>query len=344
MQVLITGCAGFIGFHLSKYLIKNEIEVVGFDNINDYYDPKLKEERLKNLKNYSQNKNINFYFEKGDLEDNKKVESIFQKYNPEIVINLAAQAGVRYSLINPKAYINANVVGFTNIIESCKTHKIKHLIFASSSSVYGGNQNLPFLENHNVDHPVSLYAATKKMNELIGHTYSHLYGLPVTGLRFFTVYGPWGRPDMALFKFTKSIIKNEYIEVYNNGDMIRDFTYIDDIVHSIFKLLKKPPKENINFDKSNPDPSKSWAPYSIFNIGNSDPKPLMEYINCLEKSLGKKAKIKFMPMQPGDVKSTYADTKKLEKWINFKPSTNIEIGIDKFVNWYKKFYKTMDLN
>jgi len=338
MSILITGAAGFIGFHLSKYLLNKNIEVIGFDNINNYYDTKLKDSRLNNLKEFAKSSNKLFYFRKGSLEDNETIKNLFKEYNPEIVINLAAQAGVRYSLINPHAYINSNVVGYTNLIEACKNNSIKHFIFASSSSVYGGNKILPFSENHNVDHPVSLYASTKKMNELIGHTYSHLYDLPVTGLRFFTVYGPWGRPDMALFKFTKSMIEGNFIEVYNNGDMIRDFTYIDDIVESIYRLIDKPPKSILKSDDYNLQPSTSWAPYSIFNIGNSNPKPLMEYISCLEKSLNIKAKIKYLPMQPGDVQKTYSDTKKLEKLINFKPSTSIEIGIDKFIKWYKEFY------
>ena len=338
MSILITGSAGFIGYHLSKRIIEKGIKVVGFDNLNNYYDVKLKKARLKKLYSISKKYNKDFIFIKGDLLDKKKLTKIFKKHKPETVINLAAQAGVRYSLTNPMAYINSNIIGFTNLIECCKESKVKQLVFASSSSVYGGNKNLPFSEKDNVDHPVSLYATTKKSNELIAHTYSHLYDLQVTGLRFFTVYGPWGRPDMALFKFTKNILAGENIEVFNNGDMIRDFTYIDDIIESIFRLLNKPFYKN-EFNQLDPDPSESWSPYRIFNIGNSNPQPLMQYISCLEDCLKLKAKIKFMPMQPGDVKATYANTDKLEKFINFKPNTSIEEGISKFVNWYKDFYQ-----
>ncbi len=338
MKIFITGIAGFIGFHLANFLLKKEFEVIGLDNINDYYDPTLKQSRLSELKKTSKKFKKDLTFFKGDLENEGLLHEIFSDYSPDIVINLAAQAGVRYSLENPKAYLNSNIIGFSNIIECCKTHRVDHLIFASSSSVYGGNTKLPFSESQNVDHPISLYAATKKANELIAHTYSHLYDLNVTGLRFFTVYGPWGRPDMALFKFTKSILNNQYIDVYNNGDMFRDFTYIDDIVNSIFLLINKKPKHSENYDRNEPNPSSSWAPYKIFNIGNSDPQPLMEYIESLENSLNKKAKINFLPMQPGDVKSTYANTELLEEWIGFRPKTSIDYGIKKFVKWYKDFY------
>ena len=279
MKIFITGIAGFIGFHLADFLLKNKYQVIGLDNLNDYYDPTLKHARLSELHLTSKKFKNSFNFFKGDLEDIDLLSNIFSKYNPNIVINLAAQAGVRYSLENPRAYLNSNIIGFSNVIECCKNHKVNHLIFASSSSVYGGNTRLPFSESDNVDHPISLYAATKKANELVAHTYSHLYGLPTTGLRFFTVYGPWGRPDMALFKFTKSILNNEFIDVYNNGDMIRDFTYIDDIVKSIFLLLTKIPEHNKNFNKENPNPSSSWAPYKVFNIGNSSPQQLMDYIS-----------------------------------------------------------------
>ena len=339
MKIFITGIAGFIGFHLANFLLKNEFAVIGLDNLNDYYDPSLKHARLSELKLTSKEFKKDFIFIKGNLEDDALLSKIFSDYNPDIVINLAAQAGVRYSLENPKAYLNSNIIGFSNIVECCKIHKIDHLIFASSSSVYGGNTKLPFSESQTVDHPISLYAATKKANELIAHTYSHLYDLKTTGLRFFTVYGPWGRPDMALFKFTKSILNDEHIDVYNNGNMIRDFTYIDDIVNSIFLLLNKQPEFNRNYDRDNPNPSSSWAPYKIFNIGNSDPQPLMDYIKSLEYSLDKKAKINFLPMQPGDVKATYANTDLLEEWIGFKPKTTIKYGINEFIKWYKNFYK-----
>ncbi len=339
MKIFITGIAGFIGFHLANFLLKNEFAVIGLDNLNDYYDPSLKHARLSELKLTSKESKRDFIFIKGNLEDYALLSKIFSDYNPDIVINLAAQAGVRYSLENPKAYLDSNIIGFSNIVECCKINKIDHLIFASSSSVYGGNTKLPFSESQTVDHPISLYAATKKANELIAHTYSHLYDLKTTGLRFFTVYGPWGRPDMALFKFTKSILNDEHIDVYNNGDMIRDFTYIDDIVKSIFLLLNKKPEFNRNYDKDNPNPSSSWAPYKIFNIGNSDPQPLMDYIKSLEYSLNKKAKINFLPMQPGDVKATYANTDLLQEWIGFKPKTTIKYGINEFIKWYKNFYK-----
>ena len=342
MKIFITGIAGFIGYHLADFLLKNEFEVIGLDNMNDYYDPTLKYARLSHLKLTSKRFKKNLIFFKGNLEDKNLLSEIFSNYKPEIVINLAAQAGVRYSLENPRAYLDSNIIGFGNVIEFCKIYKTNHLIFASSSSVYGGNTKLPFSESHNVDHPISLYAATKKANELVAHTYSHLYGLNTTGLRFFTVYGPWGRPDMALFKFTKSILNDESIDVYNNGDMIRDFTYIEDIIKSIFLLLNKKPEHDKNYNKDNPNPSSSWAPYKIFNIGNSDPQPLMEYIKSLENSLNKKAKINFLPMQPGDVKATCANTKLLEEWIGFKPKTTIKYGIDQFIKWYKAFYEIVD--
>ena len=342
MKIFITGVAGFIGFHLADYLLKNEFDVLGIDNLNDYYDPTLKHARLAELEKTSKKFKNDFIFFKGNLEDRDLLSNIFINYNPEFVINLAAQAGVRYSLENPSAYLNSNIIGFSNIIECCKNRKIEHLIYASSSSVYGGNIKLPFSEFDNVDHPISLYAATKKANELIAHTYSHLYNIPTTGLRFFTVYGPWGRPDMALFKFTRSILNDEPIEVYNNGEMVRDFTYIDDIIKSIFLLLTKKPLPNKNFNKINPDPSSSWSPYRVFNIGNSDPQQLMDYIRCLENSLNKKAKINFLPMQPGDVKATYANTDLLKQWINFKPETTIKYGINKFVKWYKNYYLKND--
>ncbi len=339
MSVFVTGVAGFIGYHIAHKLLKSGISVTGVDNLNSYYDVKLKNARLKLLSDLSKNQNTMFDFYEGDIVDNNLITDIFKKKSFDKVIHLAAQAGVRYSIENPKSYIDSNLVGFSNIIESCRRSQIKHFIYASSSSVYGGNENIPFKEKHVVDHPVSLYAATKKANELIAHSYSHLYDLPCTGLRFFTVYGPWGRPDMALFLFTKAIIEGKPIKVFNQGDMIRDFTYIDDIVESIFKLLEKPPLSDSTFNKLDPDPSKSWAPYRVFNIGNSSPTPLMEYIAALEKSLNMDAQKIYLPMQLGDVKVTSSDTKLLENWIDFKPHTSIQEGINKFVFWYKDFYK-----
>ena len=331
MTILVTGAAGFIGFHLCKKLINSGEKVVGIDNLNDYYDPILKKSRLDIL--HAKN-NDEFTFYKSNLEDKLKINNIFSEHKPIVVINLAAQAGVRYSLENPHSYINSNIVGFLNILEACRNQKVDHLIYASSSSVYGGNKKMPFSETDNVDHPVSIYAATKKSNELMAHSYSHLFEIPTTGLRFFTVYGPWGRPDMALFLFTKAIIENEPIRIFNNGEMIRDFTYIDDIVESIFRLIKKPPTKSSVNNSNNLDANKSWAPYNIFNIGNSNPTPLMSFITELEKSLGIKAKKKFLPMQPGDVPSTESDTKSLQEWINFKPNTSVKDGILKFVLWY----------
>ena len=339
MTTLVTGAAGFIGFHLSKRLIADGERVIGFDNLNDYYDPYLKEARLEILKTI---KKDSFIFIKANLEDNNILNNTFLKYKPNYVINLAAQAGVRYSLKNPTSYINSNIQGFINILEGCRNHKVEHLVYASSSSVYGGNKKMPFSESHNVDHPISIYAASKKANELMAHSYSHLFNLPTTGLRFFTVYGPWGRPDMALFLFTKSIIENKAIKIFNNGKMTRDFTYVDDIVESIQRVIKKPPQKNLLFDFNISSPAESWAPYRIFNIGNSNPTPLMNFIDALENELGIKAKKEFLPMQLGDVQSTSADTNLLEEWINYKPNTSIKKGISEFVKWYKEFYKIKD--
>ena len=336
MTILVTGAAGFIGFHLCNSLLNDGVRVIGFDNLNDYYDPELKKARLKILSKF--NKNL-FTFIRGNLEDKELIQNIFCTQKPKIVINLAAQAGVRYSLENPYSYIDSNIVGFINILEGCRYNNIEHLIYASSSSVYGGNTKMPFLESHNVDHPVSLYAASKKANELMAHSYSHLFEIPSTGLRFFTVYGPWGRPDMALFLFTKAIMENKPIKVFNNGEMIRDFTFVDDIIESIRKLIKKPPTKNNLTDIENLKPDNSWAPFKIFNIGNSNPIPLMKFILTLENELGKKAIKEYLPIQPGDVPSTESDTNSLEEWVNFKPSTSVEDGVSKFVNWYKEFYK-----
>ena len=338
MKVLITGAAGFIGFHLSKALLNLGVEVIGIDNLNDYYSLELKKSRLNLLKEACKELKINFHFHKEFLENKDKIDDIFKRYNPDVVVNLAAQAGVRYSITNPNSYIQSNLVGFGNILESSRKQEIKNLIYASSSSVYGGNEKFPFNENDTVDHPVSLYAATKKANELMAHTYSHLYNIPTIGLRFFTVYGPWGRPDMALFLFTKSILSGKPIKVFNHGDMIRDFTYIDDIIKSIICLIKKPAIEDNNFDKSNPNSSSSWAPFRIFNIGNSKPISLMTYINTIEDELGIKAKKDFFPMQPGDVRETVSDCDALEAWTGIKPNTEIKYGIKKFLEWYKYYY------
>ena len=337
MRVLVTGAAGFIGFHISASLLKEGFDVVGFDNLNTYYDVSLKKARLNELKKYYSLKN-NFVFHQGDLINKEDLKIVFHKYRPNFVINLAAQAGVRYSIENPSAYIDSNIVGFINVLECCKDNKIEHLLYASSSSVYGGNKNLPLKEEDNVDHPVSLYGATKKANELMAHSYSHLFDLPTTGLRFFTVYGPWGRPDMALFLFTKAILNNEPINIFNNGNMIRDFTYVDDVVESIKKLLKKIPIRNDSFNDLDPKPNKSWAPYRIFNIGNSKPINLMEYIINIEEALGIKAIKNFLPMQDGDVKITESYTKELEDFIQYKPNTTIKEGISQFITWYKSFY------
>ncbi len=339
MEILITGAAGFIGFHLVSRLLKEGKSVLGIDNLNPYYDVNLKKERIKILKKLSGENKSKFKFLKCDLENKTKLEDIFNKYNPDIVINLAAQAGVRYSLKNPFAYINSNLVGFANIIDISKNNMVKHFIYASSSSVYGGNETMPFQESHNVDHPISLYAATKKSNELLAHSYSHIFNLPTTGLRFFTVYGPWGRPDMALFLFTRAILEGHPIKIYNNGEMARDFTYIDDIIESIYRLIYMIPSRQDCFNKKEPDPSESWAPYKIFNIGNNKSTPLMKYIEILEDILGIQSKKDYMPLQLGDVIKTYADTSKLNEWVKFKPDTDIRYGIRKFVEWFKIYYK-----
>lgn len=333
MKILVTGAAGFVGFHLSKKLLDGAYQVIGLDNLNNYYSPKLKQSRLELLNQYE-----NFEFHKIDLKNKTEIDAIFERYQPTHVINLAAQAGVRYSIENPYAYVDSNLIGFINILEACRNYPVEHLLYASSSSVYGGNKIAPFSTNHNVDHPVSLYAATKKSNELMAHTYSHLYGIPTTGLRFFTVYGPYGRPDMAYFSFTNAILEGKPIKVFNHGKMERDFTYIDDIVEGITKLINKAPKANKNWDESKDDLSTSFAPYKIYNIGNNNPVPLMRFINALESALGIKAEKIYMDMQPGDVQRTYADVSDLEREINFKPSTSIEDGLAKFVDWYKEYY------
>ena len=333
MRILLTGSAGFIGMHTAKKLLERGEEVVGVDNINDYYDVSLKLARLKELDQYP-----NFSFIKADLSS-EKLSDIFIAHKPERVINLAAQAGVRYSLKNPMSYVKSNLEGFVNILEACRHNQVDHLVYASSSSVYGSNTSSPFSEADRTDHPVSLYGATKKSNELMAHSYSHLYKLPTTGLRFFTVYGPWGRPDMALFLFTKAILEDKEIDVFNHGNMIRDFTYIDDIVEGIVRVLDKRARPSTQYNSSEPLPNESSAPFKIFNIGNSQPAKLLTYINILEESLGKKANINFLPMQPGDVESTNSNTKSLEEWTDFRPNTTIEEGISNFVQWYKFFYK-----
>ena len=334
MKILITGCIGFIGFHLSKKLILNGHTVIGIDSINNYYGTKIKLDRLKILKKNSKK----FIFKKGDISKYLHLEKVFKKYKIDQVINLAAQAGVRYSIENPKAYLDSNLVGFFNILECSKKFKVKHLIYASTSSVYGNNSKLPFKESRHADHPIQFYAATKRSNELMAHSYSHLYGLPTTGLRFFTVYGPWGRPDMALFIFTKNILNGDKIDLFNFGNHIRDFTYVDDIVEPIIRLVKKPPRK-INKILQKNDPSESIAPFKIYNIGNNDPKKLMEFVKAIEKKIGKKAKINFKPLQKGDVYETYADTNKLFNLIGYKSKTDIDIGINKFVDWFREYYK-----
>ncbi|WP_027965279.1 NAD-dependent epimerase [Halalkalibacillus halophilus] len=335
MTILITGASGFIGMHLSKRLLEMEYNVVGYDNINNYYNPMLKKSRLDELNKYE---NFNFY--KADLINYNTLESVFNKYGDiNVVINLAAQAGVRYSIEKPQAYIDSNLKGFGNILEACRNYDVKHLIYASSSSVYGANTKMPFSTKDEVDHPVSLYAATKKSNELMAHSYSHLYGIPTTGLRFFTVYGPYGRPDMAYYSFTKDIIEGNTIKIFNNGEMMRDFTYIDDIVDGIVRLIDQPPQPDPDWDRENPTPESSYAPYKIYNIGNNQPVKLMDFIETLEKHIGKKAKKEYLPMQPGDVQATYADIDDLTEATGFKPTTTIDEGLKKFVDWYMDYYK-----
>lgn len=343
-KVLVTGSAGFIGFHLTNSLLNRGYKVVGLDNINDYYDVNLKYGRLneagikKEFIEYNKlvksDKFDGYCFINLNLEDQENVNQLFEKERFDLVVNLAAQAGVRYSLKNPHAYINSNILGFTNILEACRHNSIKHLVYASSSSVYGLNKQMPFSTNDNVDHPISLYAASKKSNELMAHTYSYLFGIPTTGLRFFTVYGPWGRPDMALFLFTKAIIEGKPIDVYNNGNMERDFTYIDDIVNGIIKVMDNPPKGKEKIE----NPSTSIAPYKVYNIGNNSPVKLMEFIKALEESIGVKAIKNLLPIQPGDVEKTWADVSGLINDLDYKPATDIKYGIKKFIEWYKSFY------
>ena len=337
--ILVTGAAGFIGFHLCKKLLDQDFKVIGIDNLNSYYEVTLKKSRLDNLNNLSQEKKRNWDFLEADLINKKIFLEIFENFSPTIVVHLAAQAGVRYSIDNPSEYINTNIVGFSNILECCRKNKIQNLLYASSSSVYGGNTKLPFSENDPVDHPVSLYAATKRSNELLAHSYSHLYNLPSIGMRFFTVFGPWGRPDMAPMKFTKAIIAENPIRIFNNGEMSRSFTYIDDAIEVIFKLLKKPNKPNSKFDTSNPLPQSSWSAYKIFNVGSSVSIQLMDFISLIEKEIGKCAIKDFKNMQLGDVKNTSSDNFLLKQYIGDLPKTDIKDGIKKFINWYKDYYQ-----
>lgn len=332
-NVLVTGASGFIGFHVSQRLLSEGYTVIGMDNMNTYYDINLKKARLEKLKPF---RHLLFY--EADISDRQTMSEIFDAHAIDVVVNLAAQAGVRYSIENPHAYVDSNLVGFMNILENCRHHDIKHLVFASSSSVYGANTKMPFSIHHNVDHPVSLYAATKKANELMAHTYAHLYDLPCTGLRFFTVYGPWGRPDMALFLFTRAIFEGNPIRVFNHGKMKRDFTYIDDIVEGVVRVLGRIPQPDPNWDARNPDPGTSYKPYRIYNIGNNNPVELTRFIEVLENVIGKKAQKEYLDLQPGDVVATYADIDDLSALVGFKPVTGIETGIEKFVSWFREYY------
>ena len=332
-KILVTGAAGFIGFHLCKELIKQDYTVVGLDNINDYYDTNLKISRLKQIEDFN-----NFKFVKLNIAERESLSEIFSGEQFDVVVHLAAQPGVRYSLVNPYAYVDSNISGFLNILEGCRHHHIEHLVYASSSSIYGANTKMPFSVHQNVDHPVSLYAATKKSNELMAHAYSHLYGIPTTGLRFFTVYGPWGRPDMAYFSFTKAIFEDKPMDVFNYGRMKRDFTYIDDIVDGVMRVLPKIPVPNQKWNGADPDPGTSYAPYRLYNIGNNNPVELMFVINILEQCIGKKANMNMLPMQSGDVTATFADIDDLRNDVGFEPSTPIEKGLENFVDWYKSYY------
>lgn len=348
MKILITGTAGFIGYHLVNKLVKDNYEIIGLDNINDYYDLRVKYGRLENCGIHIQNikhnvmvqstEHENYKFIKLDLSDQKNIYKLFANEKFDVVVNLAAQAGVRYSITNPDAYLQSNIIGFYNILEACRYNKIKHLVYASSSSVYGWNEKMPFSTSDNVDHPISLYAASKKSNELLAHAYSALYNIPTTGLRFFTVYGPWGRPDMALFLFAKNIIEGKSIDVYNNGNMIRDFTYIDDIVEGIFRVINKPAKSNPDWKGTTPDPGSSKAPYKIYNIGNNDPVRLLDFIKAIENKLSKKAVKNMMPLQPGDVPASHADVTDLIEDLGYKPNIPFQEGINKFIDWYLEFY------
>ena len=333
-NIIVTGSAGFIGFSLCMKLLERGDNIIGIDNHNNYYDPNIKEARLEKLEKFQNYKHFRV-----DISDQKNLKEIFKSYKIEKVVNLAAQAGVRYSIENPLAYITSNIVGFANILENCRQNQIQHLVYASTSSVYGANSKMPFSEHDSANHPLSIYAASKKSNELMAHSYSHLFKLPTTGLRFFTVYGPWGRPDMALFKFTKSILSEKPIDVFNFGKHTRDFTYIDDIVKGVIKVLDNPATSNKNWNSSKPDPANSIAPWCVYNIGNNKPVELMDYIDALEKALGKKAKLNFLPLQPGDVPNTYASIESLNDSFNYKPSTTVVEGVSNFVKWYKDYYQ-----
>ena len=337
-NILVTGAAGFIGFHLCKKLLENNYLVIGIDNLNHYYDVNLKEKRLETLNNFSNKQNQNWKFIKADLTDEDNLLKIFTNYKPYVVVNLAAQAGVRYSLKNPKAYINSNIVGFSNLLECCKILQVENLLYASSSSVYGGNTKTPFSEKDAVNHPISIYAATKRANELIAHSYSHLFGIPSIGMRFFTVYGPWGRPDMAPMLFTNAILKNKPIELFNYGKMARSFTYIDDVVEVIQKLITKPAYADLNFNTNDPDPSTSWCPHRIFNIGNKNKTKITSFIEALEKELGKKALKIYKEIQPGDVIETLSDNNLINSWLGNSEETSLSEGIKEFVKWHKNFY------
>lgn len=349
MNILITGTAGFIGYHLTSRMLKDSHQIIGLDSINDYYDTELKYSRLKHHgieKGVITENEIcestlykNYRFIKADLSNKELLDKVVRENKIEKVVHLAAQAGVRYSLTHPEAYLKSNWEGFLNILEVCRHNEIKHLVYASSSSVYGLNEEMPFSENDNVDHPISLYAASKKSNELMAHTYSYLFNLPTTGLRFFTVYGPWGRPDMALFKFTKAILNDESIDVYNNGEMHRDFTYIDDIVSGIYKVVQETPSANTEWSGKEPDPSSSVAPYKVYNIGNSSPVHLMEFIKAIEESIGKEAKKNYMPIQPGDVPETWADVSNLKNDLGYQPTTPVSEGVKRFIDWYREYYQ-----
>jgi UDP-glucuronate 4-epimerase len=334
MKVLVTGAAGFIGMHVAARLAARGDRVTGIDNLDDYYDVSLKRARLDAIRQ------PDFEFRLLDICERDAINALFAEQKFDAVVHLAAQAGVRYSLINPHKYVDTNVAGFLNVLEACRGNPVRHLVYASSSSVYGGNAKLPFAESDNVDHPVSLYAATKKSNELMAHTYSHLFGVPATGLRFFTVYGPWGRPDMALFLFTRAIIAGEPVNVFNHGKMSRDFTYIDDIADGVVRALDRPAEADPAFDTMRPDPARSWAPYQVLNIGRHGPAGLLDYLDALESALGRKAQRRYLPMQPGDVAATYADTSALQEWTGFEPSTSIDEGITRFVAWYRDYYRT----
>ena len=334
MKILLTGAAGFIGLHVSRLLLDRGDTVLGLDNLNSYYNPQLKRDRLARLTG-----DANFRFVQMDVADRSRMPALFEAEHFDRVVHLAAQAGVRHSLVDPHAYIDSNVVGFTNVLEGCRHSGVQHLVYASSSSVYGGNTEMPFSEQQGVDHPVSLYAATKKANELMAHTYSHLFQLPTTGLRFFTVYGPWGRPDMALFMFTKAILAGETIQVFNHGKMVRDFTYVDDIARGVLLTLDRPPQADAGYDKARAEPASSWAPYRVFNIGNHQPVPLMDFIAAIERHTGKTAHKVLMDIQPGDVPATYADVSALADWTGFQPATPIDEGVGRFVAWYRGYFK-----